>query len=486
VSVSDCDKWGVQTRWYKEVHRAGTTDRAGDPSDQRVPWPTRNVHLRQVGWIRSDGTQIWKATADAIPGKSQVNQRAYFRAVQHRNLFQLADKDRAFFIGPDRSIADGKFYTFLSMPSAISPALCNPAALPGTPVVSTIAYLLSLDRQPLPAGYGFALINREGRVLYHSDGRLSLREDLYEELSEGARVRAIVYANREGLLGSGYRERPHRLYLHPIALRRTDEAIPAGFYLVAFRDTSAERALVGHVFVAGLIVPMTLLIAVYAVAAWGLPRVSRSVDRYWSAWLWPHGGLNRVYRTQTITLVALLLASVGSYVISGSLAAFLLLPIAAAGLAIGIYMHGSRRAPERCRLSAPGWHTASVLLVLVCLVVAPCSALFRLALSHEFAKLILTERGWIESQRQDTPRAAALETLTDEYVASYAAQLTQVRQGYFACLPSPFDAGDRAFSQSGSPQARDRDVRRAVHVSAPPASPTAAPAGRGPPPIERW
>ncbi len=489
VAVSKCETWGVQTRWYKENPETSSHNQAALPSDYWIPWPTRNVHLRLVGWIRSDGMQIWKATADAIPGKLPVSQRAYFRAVQNRSLFRLAEKDQEFFIGPDRSITDGKFYTFFSMPSAIPRALCNPDAAPGTPVVSTVAYLLSLDKQPLPAGYGFALINREGRVLYHSDGRLSLREDLYDELSEGARVRAMVYANGQGLLATGYRERPHRLFLHPVALRRADDGSPAGFYLVTFRDLSAERTLVGHVFVAGLIVPMALFIAVYGAAVWGLARLSRPVDRLWSAWLWPHGGLNHVYRRQSIALAALLAASAGYYIISGSLAAFLLLPIVAAALAVGIYAHGSRRRPERCPLCAPGWHTASVLFIMVCLVVTPCSAVFRLALSHEFAKLILTEHRWIESQRHDMPTAAAVETLTDDYYfPTYADALKQARREYFGCLPTPFDAADHAVLDPGSPQPRSADVQRAVHVNTQPPSSEMPPAatGRSHRRCERW
>ena len=48
----------------------------------------------------------------------------------------------------------------------------------------------------------------------------------------------------------------------------------------------------------------------------------------------------------------------------------------------------------------PVWQRSSLLLVLVCMVVVPSAALFRLALSHEFAKLVLTERGWVDMNDQ--------------------------------------------------------------------------------------
>ena len=72
--------------------------------------------------------------------------------------------------------------------------------------------LLSIDEIPLPAGYGFAIVNREGRVLYHSDKRLSLRENFFAELSDGSRVKATMYAGGTYDGNSRYRERPHE---HP-------------------------------------------------------------------------------------------------------------------------------------------------------------------------------------------------------------------------------------------------------------------------------
>jgi hypothetical protein len=256
MPAQPCDEWAVKTNWFQ----------SSNPTPTDLPWPPK-LNLKAVQWIGPDGQQIWKSTADAVSGKIRVGQRVYFRAVQDDNLFKARGHDPAFFLTPDRSIADGKFYTFISMRSRISPTRCGRDQT-GSPVVAATAQLLSLDRQPLPAGYGFAVINREGRVLYHSDGRLSLRENLYEELSDAARVRAMTYAGDHGGFDIRYRERPHRFYLHPIALSRAadhDESAPAvgsesnaGFYLAVFRDTSVEQALLGHVFVVALAGPMAL------------------------------------------------------------------------------------------------------------------------------------------------------------------------------------------------------------------------------------
>ncbi len=481
--VPTCNQWHAYTDWFKgdppsaEQPAVFTVD---TDASVRLRWPRRDVHLRQVAWIQADGRQLWKVTADKIGGRTLVDQRVYFRAVQDGSLFRTRNSNSAFFLGPDRSISDGKFYTFVSMPSKVAPPRCGESNgvenVANSMVVAASGHLLSLDRQPLPAGYGFALINREGRVLYHSDGRLSLRENLYEELSEGAQARAMVYADRTDVLKTRYRERPHRFYLQPVGLSRAGEPTSAGFYLAVFRDTSAERALIGHVFVGGLVGPMLLLLAIYGAGLWGLGRACRHNKQYWSTWLWPHAGLNTVYQWQAAAFAALLLTGAALYITVESLAAFFVIPILTAAIGIGIYWYGSRRPTTRSALSRPGWHTASILLALTCMIVVPSAVLFRLALSHEFAKLILTERAWIVAQKDDALRAARVEARAENYGPSRADRLETARQRYFGCVPAPFDISPRL---PELPTVRQPEVLRAGQriVSREPSITTAA-AGR--------
>ena len=72
----DCDNAPVQTRWFAEP------ETNQHPRPGWLPRPTRPVQLRLVSWIRpDDGRQIWKATSDPIPGRTAVDKRFYFRAV---------------------------------------------------------------------------------------------------------------------------------------------------------------------------------------------------------------------------------------------------------------------------------------------------------------------------------------------------------------------------------------------------------------------
>ena len=467
-AITDCNAWTVHTKWFENKPVDG------------LQWPT-DVHVKTVAWIEPGGRQIWKSTADTVSGKTPVGNRVYFRAVRDGNLFQVDGTGSAIFLGPDRSITDGRFYTFISMKSEIKRTLCADSdSVRGTPVIAATAQLLSLDRQPLPGGYGFALVNREGRVLYHSDGRLSLRENLFEELSDGGRVRAMMYAGARALLDTRYRERPHRLFLEPIRLSRVGggPGSASAFYLAVFRDASIEQALVGHVFVVGLLGPMALLLSLSLLGLAFLGWVSRGTRHGWSTWLWPHSGLDHIYKRQAAAFLLLLIGATAIYLMYGTVVPFLLLPVFASVLGVAIYWHGASRKGPRERLVMPVWQRSSVLLVLVCLVVVPSAALFRLALSHEFAKLVLTERAYVDMQRDDMLRAARVEALEERYDDARTEELLAARLGYVTCVPAPFDArGDQKAIDVAL--AQQPDVLHTGNPGAPaeppaPADPTAA------------
>jgi hypothetical protein len=452
----------VVPRWFLE--RPEMTARSG-----LLSWPPRppgSIWLRQVGWIRSDGQQQWKATADSIAGLiPHLSQRPYVMAVQNNQLFQIAQKDavtsssddRPFFFGPDRSITDGKLYTFVSIKSTAPETTCRdakhsdtkrsdtdprPKALQLPSIVSTSGLLLSLDRQPMPAGYGFALVNREGSVLYHSDRRLSLRENLFDELSQSDRVRAMIYAGESNYVTTRYRERAHQFYFRQLdRLEPQGEHLPAGFFIATFRDTSVERAIVGHEFVAGLVVPMLVLLTITSIGLGGLSIIARFVGEHrWGVWLWPHGGLDRVYKQQAIGFGVLLLLTLIICATSHAIVAAVLSPLVAAALGITIYVNGQKTAKDRSRLTAVGSHAAALLLLIVCLFVVPSAVLFRLSLHHEFEKLIQTENAWIDAQRADAPRDTEDDIPRGNYGDNLRCAHRSARRSLYSlrAVPSPF------------------------------------------------
>jgi len=96
-------------------------DPAADP-EGRVLSRNTTLFMDQVTWIDPSGRQIWKLSSDQIGVLRNVPQRPYFKAVRGGHLYRDARSPWPFFVAPDRSITDGRFYTFLSIPSMLDDA----------------------------------------------------------------------------------------------------------------------------------------------------------------------------------------------------------------------------------------------------------------------------------------------------------------------------------------------------------------------------
>jgi hypothetical protein len=430
----NCDQWDVRNQWFNN-----STDAHFTPLENQV-------YIETVSWIGPDGKQIWKITSGkSNSNKIDVPERPYFRAARDGNLYRTKNSG-AFFFTPDRSITDGKFYTFLSIPSQLPAGFCGQGTKEDDYVAAATLNLVSIDRTPLPPGYGFAIVNREGRVLYHSDDRLSLRENFFNELSKGTKVKAAIYAGRKACFSSQYRERPHRIFVKPFGVSlslpqdKTDgpNEEPAGLFLAVFRDVSIERTEVARVVTTSLVGPMILLLAVSGIAFYVMARMARRTDGRPGAWLWPHGGLQEFYQTLTIGFIIVLLLGIAITFMGALDVACLFMPLAAS--VIGIAVYHSKNCPNqpRKKLSAPGWQTAMVALLLISVVVAPCWILFDLAITHEFGKLIHVGQRSMSAQAADGPLADGAKARGENYAAGISEKISQARLARSVGSPNPY------------------------------------------------
>lgn len=83
--------------------------------------------------------------------------------------------------------------------------------------------VLAMDCRPLslmnvvaPHGYGFCVVNREGRVLFHSDERRNLRENLFEECVHQPHLRAAVLGRQQDHFSLKYGGMKHRFWVQPL------------------------------------------------------------------------------------------------------------------------------------------------------------------------------------------------------------------------------------------------------------------------------
>ena len=397
---------------------------------------------------------------------------------------------RRLFVAPDRSITDGRFYTFLSIPSMLDDACLNvaPKAKPGKESVPTRGYvavastrLLSLEQPALPVGYGFAVVTRDGRTLYHSDSRLGLRENLFDHLDNGDLARAIAHSNKKEMLSARYREVSHRLQFNPLpwtlagavgsderhASGDASEADPAaaasgpsaGLVLIAFRDLSMVQAIVARAFVVTL-VPASIVVSLLGLLLWSLGAVSARWHDGATRWLWPHGGLAPMYKVVAVSVGVVIVLFAFTTELLTRAWPFLLLPACAAAPGMAVYGRRSWHVAPRRALRSYGWYTGELTLLALAMLVVPASAIMNLTVGHEFGGLIESEQARMMAQSFDAPLALKAESNVLQYPETVGDEIAAAQARRQRPAPRSDSPGRIAQGASAAVQRRARVARR--------------------------
>ena len=429
------------------------------------------MFIDQVTWINPDGDQIWKLSSDQIGVLRSVPQRPYFKAVRGGHLPGTRPRPSPS-SWPPTARSRTALYTFLSIPSKLDEACVtlktkatrgkDSAPAKGYVAVASTR-LLSLEHPALPIGYGFAVVTRDGRTLYHSDSRLGLRENMFDHLDDGDLARAIAYSNKKEMLSARYRGVPHRLQFNPLpwslagdgtesAPAATMNDPSAGIVLIAFRDRSMVQAIVARAFVVTL-VPALIIISLLGLSLWAFGAVSERWHGGATRWLWPHGGLAPMYKVVAVSVgVVIVLFALTTELLTG-VWPYLLLPACAALPGIAVYGRASWHVAPRRALKSYGWYTGELTLLALAMLVVPASAIMNLTLGHEFGGLIESEQARMTAQSFDAPLALKAEagmlkypdTVGDEIAAAHARRQRPASDGTTLLaspvVPKPFDAG---------------------------------------------
>ena len=147
-------------------------------------------------------------------------------------------------------------------------------------------------------GFGFVVINDEGKVLFHSDPQHSLSENFFLESDNSQRLRSLVLARHQEWVSLKYWGEDHRAFVYPLQI--SDQP----FTLVTFYDQSNVRA----VNIDWLVITGTLLLiygGVYIVACLVTLIVS---PKYRAPWVWPDPERSKQY-VDIVPCLALLTAA---------------------------------------------------------------------------------------------------------------------------------------------------------------------------------
>jgi hypothetical protein len=249
--------------------------------------------LRIVQWIQADGRQAvkWSVSSNMTP-LIWVGDRPYVQEILSRRGYPV-DLPSAEF-GTTRRFHLLPIYSRLRAENVLACSIAAPA-----PVVagrSNLAVVCaefepqSLMRALLPAGYQFAVVDREGLVQFHSDIRRNLRENLLVECDGNPRLQAALEARSADEFAGDYYQRRHRLHVTPLP------GLP--WTLVVLRDhrlldairTSQVTTLLSVLAAAALVIVAVLWMAT------GVGHLIRGRSAGLPRWFWPNQACLPSYR----------------------------------------------------------------------------------------------------------------------------------------------------------------------------------------------
>jgi hypothetical protein len=161
---------------------------------------------------------------------------------------------------------------------------------------------LSLIDPTLPLGVGFALVDDEGQVLFHSDKYRNNRENVLVETSNDPELTASLYGHSNVQIFSlDYRGNEVRARVVPIS-----GVYQSPWSLIVYKDARYVQTydlevltMAGVLLIGYLAVPALIIILFYSLAR----------PPYVPGWLWPSESAARIYRFQIVAGAAMLVLS---------------------------------------------------------------------------------------------------------------------------------------------------------------------------------
>lgn len=169
-----------------------------------------------VAWTGKSGKQLVKVDPkNPRPVLADVSMRKYFQNIKNNETFFLPDgSDRKYTWEAVYSVANSEF----TIPMAKSSKWRFKYGKDSVFMVSLSTKMHPIVYPLLPAGYGFCIIDREGKVQIHSDKNRNLRENLFKKIEYPRKIQEAVEANQETDFNEvNFYGKQHLLHIKPIS-----------------------------------------------------------------------------------------------------------------------------------------------------------------------------------------------------------------------------------------------------------------------------
>ncbi len=359
--------------------------------NRRVEVVYRDVE--SVFWVGSTGEFKVFQSHDPYPWKYvDLNEREYVSRIRAGETLIRERDGSKFWIQPIYSWTSGDNAAVLSMKSGVSP---TEGQNPNRPTVAALEVKLpSVTDVGVPPGMGFAVIDQEGEVLFHSDARRNLRENFFKETNRDGRLRQAVFARVTTQFDGGYWGKDRHFYIAPLFPEQIKESPDVHWSLVTYWDIDMLRGLnLRALYSSGALFLMYGIIALsIAILGWWISsRANKTAYR----WVWPQS--ENLHRYQiAIGLFVASLVAVGIWYVrpysAPDMLLWVLLPALAAVVLLSIphtkahptdHNKTDLSVRRRYRLA----YALMMSLILLVFVVIPALVIFRVAVDVEWRLL---------------------------------------------------------------------------------------------------
>ncbi|WP_162633057.1 PDC sensor domain-containing protein [Echinicola strongylocentroti] len=174
-------------------------------------------YFNSIFWCSPDGKIRIYISSEGNPEKvTDLSHRKYIMKVAN-NETRLFKRQQPLFMESIRSVSDGNYEIGIGIPSGIDPL----------PVLAVSFSSASLIDPLVKSGYGYCLIDKSGKTLFHSEKERNLNENFLEET--GGDFTSFVTSDRPQFASVDYLGKPHYVYLRKV------DCID-GYYLATFLD----------------------------------------------------------------------------------------------------------------------------------------------------------------------------------------------------------------------------------------------------------
>lgn len=450
-ALQEIDKLNCDPRlWEKQMSNFPRPERCGKPQttvkpEERVPgYPSSRSlifedppkddpypYFQSVFWADRLGWQRTKWTVRPnLTENIYVGRRDYFSKLQEDQHYTYGDHgDHKFYLLPIVSKTTGESEVVISK-RVFSPAEEQQGlGLWSISVSALNTKLLSLMQPIIPSGFGFAVIEESGKVLFHSDEKRHRGENFFEESDNNEELRAAVLGHSSQPLTVSYLGKGHSMYVRPMGVSQFNWTVIAFRNKDYLRTTFSEiMTLCSVLFLAHLVFTLIVLLGVYLIN-----RTSREPV----AWLWPAPDKTRVYASLMVLNLGLILISVLSVRWLPGLWK-ITVPATTSFAAIVLYVWTLKRAKEsylspklmeritrRAFFNHRTVYTINATLLFTLISIIPAYACFKLAYVEEM-KLFIKE-GQLHLARNMSKREERLRT---QYLAGVLNEKQQAMQQF--------------------------------------------------------